>query len=219
MFTSARPVEESLFSKLAKIPRSLLLLFFATVVFIESTALLALVFHVNTSAQLGSKRIFTSRQEPPSSSWKLYENKSYKFAFKYPPEMTQDQAERPGIVARFFLFENPYDKSSPIINGLLLNMEISPYQTSQDAANFISSYFQRESTKIVTETTVIGQLVPAEIVHIEEAGSSTIVENIYVFVKLRSGEVLEMQMFWTGKESDKYETIANQILATFKLIN
>jgi len=42
---------------------------------------------------------------------------------------------------------------------------------------------------------------------------------MYVFVKLHSGEILEMQMFWTGKESDKYETIANQILATFKLID
>ena len=219
MLPTVPPTQESLFSKLAKIPRSLLLLFFATVVFIESTALLALVFHVNIYGQLGSKRIFTSRQEQPAFSWKLYENKNYEFSFKYPPEMTQDQATRPGIVARFFLFENQPEKSSSNINGLLLNMEISPYQTSQDAANFIASYFQSESTKIVTETTVIGQLVSAEIVHIEESSSSTIVENMYVFVKLRGGEVLEMQMFWTGKESDKYETIANQILSTFKLVD
>lgn len=130
--------------------------------------------------------------------------------------MSRDQAIRPGIVDRFFLFETPLKGSGETLNGLLLNMEISPYPTTNDAASFIASFFHEDSKQITTENTVIGQLVPAEIVHIEESGS-TIAENMYVFVKLSGGEILEMQMFWTGKNLEKYEKIANQILATFKL--
>ena len=192
---------------------------FASVVFIESAALLLLVSHTNLTRQLGGGQSLILRQEQPGRSWKLYENKTYKFSFKYPPQMAQDREERPGIIARFFLLETPSDTSSAVAQGLLLNMEISPYQNAADAASFIASFFQRDSSKITMETTVIGHLVPAEIVHIEEGSSATIAKNMYVFVKLHSGEILEMQMFWTGKESDKYETIANQILATFKLID
>src|SRR4030042_605955 len=105
MLPTAQPTEESLISKLAKIPRSLLFLIFASIIFIESAALLILVFHVNISGGFGSKRIFTSREEQPSSSWKLYENKELGFEFKHPPEMTKDQEERQGIIDRLFLLD------------------------------------------------------------------------------------------------------------------
>jgi len=213
---TAQTYREPIFSKLLKIPRDILIIFLVAIVLIEAIALSAIISKPDLLKRLGSQGT-SNNQNAQNNRWKLYENKDLKFEFMYPTEITKDSSEQPGTIARFVQLEAPTGKDKPV-ESMLISLEISPYQSPEAAAGFIASFFQSDAITITNEQKPIGASVPASVVTIKTDSTSP-AENMYSFVKLPSGEILEIRMVWTGKSLEKYEETANQILSTFKLLD
>lgn len=211
---TAQTYRESVFSKIFKIREDLLLILLTAAVLAES---IALGVFISKTEQFGVKSTSTPGSETQNNRWKLYKNKDLGFEFMYPPEITRDSSEHPGIIARFVLLEAPTGKNEPV-ESMLISLEISPYQSRGAAASFIASFFQRDSVSISNEEKVVGASVPASGVTINQ-DSTAPAGYTYTFVELPGGEILEIQIFWTGQSMEKYEQIANQILSTFKLLD
>lgn len=213
---TAQVYREPILPKLLKIPRDVLIIFLVAVVLIESVALSVFISQPNLLTGLGEK-VSSFPNEEQNNRWRLYQNQELGFEFMYPPAVTKDSSEQPGVIARFVQLESPTGNDKPV-ESMLISLEISPYQSPEAAAGFIASFFQSDAIVITNEQKTIGASVPASVVTITEDGTSP-AENMYSFVKLSSGEILEIRMVWTGKDLDKYEKIANQMLSTFNLLD
>jgi len=214
--TAAQTYRESYFHKFTKTPSDIVIIFLVALVLIEAIALSAIISKPDLLNRAVSQGTSTN-QRAQNNRWQLYENKELGFEFMYPPEITEDTSDHPGVISRFVLLEAPTGKNEPV-DSILISLEISPYQSRGAAASFIASFFQRDSVSITNEEKVVGASVLASVVTIKQ-DSTAPAEYTYTFVGLSSGEVLEIQMFWTGKDLEKYEKVANQILSTFKLPN
>jgi hypothetical protein len=214
--TAAQTYRESIFGKLLRIPRDILIIFLVAIVLIEAIALSVFISQPNLLTKLGEK-VVSFPNEEQNNRWRSYQNQKLGFEFMYPPEITEDTSDHPGIISRFVLLETPTGKNEPV-DSMLISLEVSPYQTRQDAASFIASFFQNDSVSVSSEEKIIGTSIPTSMVTIKQ-DSTAPAETTYAFVQLAGGEILEIQMFWTGKSLGRYEQIANQILSTLKLID
>ncbi len=175
---------------------------------------------VTTKKATPSAKISTpSAKKDETADWKTYTNSVLKFSIKYPEEVeeTFDPEYSLTTNVEFSLVLKKETYGSLFEDGIYLSLTIINDLDPLIPVNRIEESYTELSIETMIESKKIGSSVPATILNVS-GGIDNLYRNVYAFVKLRNGKILNIHIAWTEANKDKYDKFSGQILSTFKFL-